>query len=86
MEFTNTFENGLHKDSNILLQPPGTYRDMQNGMLVSYDGNHYVVELPKGTRVSFTILPIYDQVYTSLATIPTPIGFVSFVRKASSIS
>jgi hypothetical protein len=81
MEFTNTFENGLHKDSNILLQPKGTYRDMQNGMLVSYDGNHYVVELPKGTRVSFTIPPIYDEVYTSFATIPTPIGFISFLDK-----
>lgn len=79
MEFTNTFENGLHKDSNLLLQPKGTYRDMHNGMLVSYDGNHYVVELPKGTRVSFTIPPIYDGVYTVDAALPTPIGFISFI-------
>lgn len=81
MEFTNTFEGGLNKDSNILLQPKGTYRDMNNGMLVSYDGNHYVVELPKGTTVSFTIPPIYDAVYTVDATIPTPIGFISFLDK-----
>ncbi len=81
MEFTNTFEGGLNKDSNILLQPKGTYRDMNNGMLVSYDGNHYVVELPKGTTVSFTIPPIYNAVYTVDATIPTPIGFISFLDK-----
>ena len=79
MEFTNTFENGLHKDSNLILQPKGTYRDMHNGMLVSYDGNHYVVELPKGTRVSFTIPPIYDAVYTVDAALPTPIGFITFL-------
>lgn len=79
MEFTNTFENGLHKDSNLILQPKGTYRDMHNGMLVSYDGNHYVVELPKGTRVTFTIPPIYDAVYTVDAALPTPIGFISFL-------
>lgn len=79
MEFTNTFENGLHKDSNLILQPKGTYRDMHNRMLVSYDGNHYVVELPKGTRVTFTIPPIYDAVYTVDAALPTPIGFISFL-------
>jgi hypothetical protein len=81
MEFTNTFENGMHKDNNVLLQPSGTYRDMNNGMLVSYDGNHYVVEMPKGSKVSFTIPPIYKNVYTTLAAIPTPIGFISFLDK-----
>jgi hypothetical protein len=81
MEFTNTFENGMHKDNNVLLQPSGTYRDMNNGMLVSYDGNHYVVEMPKGSKVSFTIPPIYKGVYTTLAPIPTPIGFISFLDK-----
>lgn len=79
MEFTNTFENGLSKDSNILLQPRGTYRDMNNGMLVSYDGNDYVIELPKGTKVSFTIPAIYDAVYTAKKPLPTVIGYISFI-------
>ena len=78
MEFTNTFENGMHKDNNVLLQPSGTYREMNNGMLVSYDGNHFVVEMPKGSQVSFEIPPIYNTVYTSLAEIPRAIGFISF--------
>lgn len=80
MEFTNTFENGMHKDNNVLLQPQGTYRDMNNGMLVSYDGNHYVVELPKGTQVSFT-LPANYRSDGSADDIPTPIGFISFLDK-----
>ena len=79
MEITNTFEGGLTKDSNILLQPRGTYRDMNNGMLVSYDGNDYVIELPKGTKVTFTIPPIYDGVYTAKQALPSVIGYISFV-------
>ncbi len=79
MEFTNTFEGGLNKDSNILLQPRGTYRDMNNGMLVSYDGNDYVIELPKGTKVSFTIPAIYNAVYTAKQALPTVIGYISFI-------
>lgn len=79
MEFTNTFEGGLNKDSNILLQPRGTYRDMNNGMLVSYDGNDYVIELPKGTKVTFTIPPIYDAVYTAKQSLPSVIGYISFL-------
>ena len=79
MEITNTFEGGLTKDSNILLQPRGTYRDMNNGMLVSYDGNDYVIELPKGTKVTFTIPPIYDGVYTLKQALPSVIGYISFI-------
>jgi hypothetical protein len=79
MEFTNTFEGGLNKDSNILLQPRGTYRDMNNGMLVSYDGNDYVVELPKGTKTSFTIPAIYNAVYTVKQLPPSVIGYISFI-------
>ncbi len=79
MEITNTFEGGLTKDSNILLQPRGTYRDMNNGMLVSYDGNDYVIELPKGTKVTFTIPPIYNAVYTSKQALPSVIGYISFI-------
>ena len=79
MEITNTFEGGLTKDSNILLQPRGTYRDMNNGMLVSYDGNDYVIELPKGTKVTFTIPPIYNAVYTSKQALPSVIGYISFL-------
>lgn len=75
MEFTNTFEGGLNKDSNILLQPRGTYRDMNNGMLVSYDGNDYVVELPKGTKLSFAL----PTVNYGNGTRSTVIGYISFL-------
>ena len=79
MEITNTFEGGLSKDSNILLQPRGTYRDMNNGMLVSYDGNDYVIELPKGTKVTFTIPPIYTEDGLSTQDLPSVIGYISFI-------
>lgn len=79
MEITNTFEGGLNKDSNILLQPRGTYRDMNNGMLVSYDGNDYVIELPKGSKVSFTINPVYTEDGTANQTYPSIIGYISFL-------
>lgn len=79
MEITNTFEGGLNKDNNILLQPRGTYRDMNNGMLVSYDGNDYVIELPKGTKVSFSIPAIYNGNEGSKQNPPSVIGYISFI-------
>jgi len=77
----NTFDKGLHQDSSFILQPDGTYRNMKNGMLISYDGNHYTVEMTKGNKVLLTLTPIYDGIIYNLASEPMPIGFVSFIDK-----
>lgn len=77
----NTFEKGLHRDNSPILQPEGTYTDMRNGMLISYDGNHYTVEMSKGNRSLFTIPPRYLEVKTALDKVPMPIGFISFIDK-----
>lgn len=77
----NTFEKGLHQDSSFILQPDGTYRNMKNGMLISYDGNHYTVEMSKGNRVLLTLTPRYLNDETTLDKVPMPIGFVSFIDK-----
>jgi len=82
-----TFENGLNQDINKTFQPPGTYRDLHNGMLISHDGNHFTIESALGNTLSFSIPPRYSAncdfsttpptiVYDSL---PMPIGFISLV-------
>lgn len=79
----NTFDKGLNQDTSYLLQPYGTYRNMKNGMLISYDGNHYTVEMAKGNKVLLTLRPRYAQLNNNTATledtIPMPIGFGSFI-------
>ena len=77
----NTFEKGLHQDSSFILQPDGTYRNMKNGMLISYDNNHYTVEMSKGNRVLLTLTPRYLNDETTLDKVPMPIGFISFIDK-----
>lgn len=77
----NTFDKGMHQDSAFILQPDGTYRNMKNGMLISYDGNHYTVEMTKGNKVLLTLTPRYLNASPDLDTEPMPIGFVSFIDK-----
>lgn len=85
----NTFDGGMNKDVNVLMQPKNTYRDMHNGMLISYDGNHYVVETALGNTVSFTIPPRYQGPSGTIGVPstwaldipPMPIGMISFVDK-----
>ncbi len=77
----NTFDKGMHQDSAFILQPDGTYRNMKNGMLISYDGNHYTVEMTKGNKVLLTLTPRYFADITDLDVEPMPIGFVSFIDK-----
>ena len=77
----NTFDKGLHQDSAFILQPGGTYRNMKNGMLISYDNNHYTVEMTKGNKVLLTLTPIYLEDETTLDSVPMPIGFISFIDK-----
>lgn len=79
MKSTNTFENGLNQDVNVNLQPRGTYRDLHNGMLISYDGNHYVVETALGNQVNFTIPARYSDTSFNKEAPPLPIGFISFI-------
>lgn len=77
----NTFEKGLNQDSSFILQPDGTYRNMKNGMLISYDNNHYTVEMTKGNRVLLTLTPRYLNDKNTLDKVPMPIGFISFIDK-----
>ena len=77
----NTFDKGLHQDSSYILQPDGTYRNMKNGMLISYDGNHYTVEMTKGNKVLLTLTPRYLDIVADLDAEPMPIGFISFIDK-----
>lgn len=81
----NTFDKGMHQDSAFILQPDGTYRNMKNGMLISYDGNHYTIEMSKGNRVILNLperyLPANNAGATLLDTVPMPIGFISFLDK-----
>ena len=79
--FTNTFQNGLSSDYNIVYQPDGTYRYMKNCQLISQDGNNYVIKDCIGNTVTFTINEPYNSVYTIPGTLPTPIGFISFPDK-----
>lgn len=79
MKVTNTFENGLNSDVNVILQPPGTYRDLHNGMLISYDGNHYTVETALGNQVNFIIPARYSDTSFNKESAPLPIGMISFV-------
>jgi len=79
--FTNTFQNGLSSDYNIVYQPDGTYRYMKNCQLISQDGNNYVIKDCIGNTVTFTINEPYNAVYTTMGTLPTPIGFISFPDK-----
>lgn len=81
----NTFDKGLNQDTSYLLQPNGTYRNMKNGMLISYDGNHYTVEMAKGNKILLTLNPRYLETNNSSATlldnVPMAIGFCSFIDK-----
>lgn len=80
----NTFEKGLHQDSPFMLQPDGTYRNMKNGMLISYDGNHYTIEMSNGNRNILTLPSRYSAStppFPNLISddIPMSIGFSSFI-------
>ena len=78
----NTFEKGLHQDSSFMLQPDGTYRNMKNGMLISYDGNHYTIEMSNGNRNILTLPSRLDLTELGVViddNIPMAIGFGSFI-------
>jgi hypothetical protein len=77
----NTFEKGLHQDSSFILQPDGTYRNLKNGMLISHDGNHFVLEISKGNKVILTLPKRYTEDVDTLDNAPMPIGFISYIDK-----
>jgi hypothetical protein len=78
----NTFDKGLHQDSTFVLQPDGTYRNLKNGMLISHDGNHYVIELSQGNKCTLTLPKRYiDGDVTKFDAAPMPIAFISYLDK-----
>jgi len=81
LDHTNTFEGGMNKDSSVLLQPDGTYRDARNFQVITHDGNNYTVEDVLGNRLIFTLPIAYDAVVASFQDAPMPIGFISFPDK-----
>lgn len=78
---TNVFGGGMNKDSNILLQPDGTYRHLKNFQLINHDGNNYTIKDSLGNRVIFTLPPPYDASVPNIQDVPMPIGFISFPDK-----
>src|SRR3972149_1988415 len=46
---TNLLVDGMQSDSHPALQPPNSYRDAQNGNLISHGGNNYSWEATEGT-------------------------------------
>src|SRR5574343_863367 len=81
--FTNSFENGMNKDSNVLLQPSGTYRDLKNFQLINHDGNNFTIKDALGNRFIFQIPRGYDDLHPNviLEEPNMPIGFISFPDK-----
>jgi len=80
--FTNTFQGGMNKDSNVLLQPEGTYREARNFQLVNHDGNNFTLKDALGNRMVITIPPGYtDESPLTEDAIGMPIGFISFPDK-----
>ena len=79
--FTNTFQNGLSSDYNVVYQPDGTYRYMKNCSLVSQDGNNYVVKDCLGNLLTFIINSPYSGTYATVDTLAMTIGFISFPDK-----
>ncbi len=80
-QFTNTFQNGMNSDYNVVLQPNGTYRFAANCSLVSQDGNNYVIKDCLGNVRTFNINIRYAADSTHFDTPPMPIGFISFPDK-----
>lgn len=78
---TNTFEGGMSKDSNILLQPDGTYRHLKNFQLINHDGNNFTIKDALGNRHVITIPLIYTETgappVVSNQVPMMPIGFIS---------
>lgn len=77
----NSFNKGLNKDYNIVLQPDGTYVHMANCSLISQDNNNYVVKDCLGNVRMFTINPPYVTNEANIGVLPTPICFISFPDK-----
>lgn len=73
--FTNTFQNGLSSDYNVVYQPDGTYRYMKNCSLVSQDGNNFIIKDSLGNLLTFTINSPYSS------NLAMTIGFISFPDK-----
>lgn len=80
---TNTFGGGMFKDTNLILQPDGTYRDLRNFQVINHDGNNFTIKDALGNRLIFTLPKAYNTITTgptvvTYQTAPMPIGFISF--------
>jgi len=80
MEFVNTFENGLHLDNSIELQPKGTVRFLKNYNLIQ-SGSNFVVKDVLGNVLTFTINKRYAADETTFSTPPTVIGMISTIGR-----
>jgi len=82
LDHTNTFGGGMNKDSSVLLQPDGTYRDARNFQVINHDGNNYTIKDALGNRVIFTLPKAYETSSpVAFQDAPMPIGFISFPDK-----
>ncbi len=76
----------MNKDSSVLLQPDGTYRDARNFQVINHDGNNYTIKDALGNRLIFTLPKAYDTIAgipptATYQDAPMPIGFISFPDK-----
>lgn len=78
--FTNTFQNGLSSDYNVVYQPDGTFPYMKNCSLVSQDGNNFVIKDCLGNTVTFSINEPYD-ITGATGILPKILGMISFPNK-----
>jgi len=78
-EFINNFSGGMFKDTSLLNQPEGTYRDLKNFEVVTHDGNTFSVKDSLGNRLVLTIPLIYSSVGPPVVNQAPmmPIGFIS---------
>lgn len=80
----NTFEKGMTKDTNILYQPDGTYRNCINCQLISVDGNNYTIKDCLGNvkvfniNIPFNTFSAGPPLAVTYQNAPMPIGFISF--------
>lgn len=69
------FVDGMHKDNEVSLQPPNTYRDAENMRLVSHDNNSFSLVSVRGNTVKFSLC---NDGFV-------PIGWASFIEKSSNV-
>lgn len=54
-QYTNFVAGGMELDAHPSLQPPNTYREAQNGNIISHGGNNYSFESTEGSTLNWSM-------------------------------